>query len=158
MKNSSWMVGICLTLAVGTAIAQVAPTLAEQLRSVASYYGDSWGRIPVTLVTGEVKYIATADVRSPYSIYTAGARVADGASLAACGIGSAGEPVACDPAYGEAVIYGMQELQPSQPEPSEMSVECHQYADHTYHCRFTFFTDTYYCFLCSQGHCEPSQC
>lgn len=159
LKSRSALLGLGLALTVTTAIAQVAPTMAEQLRSVVSYYGDAQGNLPIRLEQGEVRYLATASGRAPYAFYTLGDPVADDASLAACGVGPAGEPEACDPAYSHALIYGLQDLQSAQPDPSELTIKCEKlYPDKntdTKICMVYRPNKVALCYLCSHGPCTP---
>src|SRR5687768_17219594 len=61
MKKSPVALGFALVLAVGTAFAQSAPSLADRLASVGRHYGDANGNIPLNLIGGGVLYVATAD-------------------------------------------------------------------------------------------------
>ncbi|WP_257458086.1 hypothetical protein [Archangium lipolyticum] len=154
MKTSRRVVGLLLVLTVGTAVAQAAPTLAARLRGLASYYGDSQGRIPVTLDTGEVLYVSTSESRAPFSIYTAGAPVSDGAQVAACGLDAAGRAVACDPAYDGAVLNGLQYLQHLNPDPTGVRVQCEEDDEGFNRCKFVWHT----CVVCSPTECTPIPC
>lgn len=153
MKTSRCVVGLILVLTVGTAVAQAAPTLAVRLRGLASYYGDSQGRIPVNLDTGEVLYVSISENRAPFSIYTAGAPVADDARVAACGLDAAGGAVACNSAYDGAVLNGLQYLQPLNPDPTGVRVQCEE--DEVFsRCKFVWHT----CVVCSPLECTPIPC
>ena len=157
-KKHSIALGLCIALAAGTAAAQVAPSLSARLLSVVNYYGDAQGHIPISMSTGAVSYVATSDGQNPFSIYTLGDQVAANATLAACSIDVTGALVGCDPAYGEGMIYGLTDLQSTQPDPTEFTSECHHLFGRTTICKFTWDNGAVLCYTCVDGTCSRSRC
>jgi len=157
-KNYAIAFGLSVALAASAAVAQVAPSLTSRLLGIASYYGDAQGRIPITTSAGDVKYISTSASQGVFSIYTVGDRVANSATLAACGISATGALIGCDPAYGEALAFGLEDLQSSQPDPTEMTIACQILFDSTHHCMVTWLDGSASCYLCSGGVCTKSDC
>ncbi|MDI1450939.1 hypothetical protein [Polyangium sp. 6x1] len=158
MKKSTVSLGFALVLAVGTVFAQTAPpSLSARLAAVGQYYGNANGKIPLHLTGGGVLYVATANGTSPFSIYTVNDTVANSATVGACALDAAGAPVGCDPAYGETMLYALQNLQNSEPDPSELTIRCwYKWWPDDGRCAVTWSDGSTSCYKCDYAkNCEP---
>ncbi|MDI1442710.1 hypothetical protein [Polyangium sp. 6x1] len=158
MKKDGIALGFCVALAAGTAIGQVATSLSHRLSAVGHHYADAAGYIPVTTTNDGIKYIATADGQDPFVAYNVGDYVADGATLAVCGINSAGGLVGCDPAYGVTMLYALEDVQSAGPDSTLMTLQCDVLFGTTGHCKITWLDGRASCYACSGDSCAKPHC
>lgn len=158
MKRNSILLAFGVVLATCAAIAKATPSSCDRLAALGRHYGDAAGSIPIATATDGLKYVATAEGRDPFSIYSMGDAVDDDATLAVCAIDTAGALVGCDPAYGETMLYALEDLQSSEPDPGEMTIECHVLFGSTGHCKVTWSDDGASCYTCSGERCVKSAC
>ncbi|MDI1479405.1 hypothetical protein QHF84_22510 [Polyangium sp. y55x31] len=147
-----------MALVASTAIAQVANSLSDRLATVGRYYGDAAGYIPIITRTDGIKYVATADGQAPFTVYNVGDSVADDATLAVCGINATGALVGCDPAYGETMLYALEDLQNVERAPGTMMIQCRVLFGTTDHCKITLLDRSTACYVCSGGSCAKTHC
>ena len=142
-------------------------SLEDRLARVAEYYGDASGHIDLQITgTSQTLYVATAPIGSTFSLYTIGQSVAESSSLAACSSSLSGTVSACDPAYGETMLFALEDLQAAEPDPSELTVACNILSGSsnsngttsTAHCMITWNGGNTSCYICVNGTCEQSKC
>ena len=151
-------VGLFVALAASTALARVTTSRSDRLAAVGRHYGDAAGYIRIATTTDGFKFVATADGQKPFVVYSVGDKITDDATLAVCGINAAGGLVGCDPAYGATLLYALEDLQSSTPDPSEMTIRCHIPFGTTGHCKITWLDGSAACYACSDCTCTKTHC
>lgn len=133
-------------------------SLEDRLAAVADYWADPSGRIDFVVTdTGETKYVATRTSFSGYSIYVNGQNLPNGSIMGACGIGRMG-PTNCDDAYGETLLFALEDLVNEEADPLELTIKCHILFGSTGHCKVTWLNGSSSCYLCSGGSCTKTAC
>ncbi|MFV8753537.1 hypothetical protein ACNOYE_23540 [Nannocystaceae bacterium ST9] len=146
----------------GPSMASSTDPLEDRLAAIADYYGDASGHIDLHITgTSQTLYVATGAIGSAFSLYTNGQSVTEGSDLAACSLNLAGGVAICDPAYDETLLFALEDLQAAEPDPSELTLECHQLSgskEKTTACMVTLISGTSWCYLCSGGTCTSTDC
>lgn len=122
-------------------------SLSDRLLEVGRYFGDEQGMIPILVAETMTWYIATSDGQAPYSTFT-GQPDESIAVIAACSVDSEGAPERCDPAYGETLLFALEDLQDEGVDPRLLpSVECHDLSPGQIYCKLTLSNGTEKCWL-----------
>jgi hypothetical protein len=122
--------------------------LGKRLYSVADYWGDSSGRIDFTVTdTGQTMYVALVNPAGGFSIFYNGQDVPDDSTMAACSLGVTGAPVGCDLAYGETLLFTLEDLVNEEADPTELTIKC--FSDYSSHrCYVTELDGSSQCYRC----------
>jgi hypothetical protein len=56
------------------------------------------------------------------------------------------------------MLFGLQDLQSAQPDPSELVIKCNKLGVNTHHCMVTWLDGSASCYTCSGGRCAKSGC
>lgn len=125
-------------------------SLASRLAEVGRHFGDSSGFIGIQITdTNETLYLATSERESPFRFYVIGQDVTDEATLAACSVDQSGEVDRCDEAYGETLLFALEDAQEEEGDPTEFTIACHPSIGGGNYCKVTWLAGGESCYLCN---------
>lgn len=148
----------CASLSYAATANNQMSSLSDRLLEVGRYFGDGNGMIPVPVGESTTLYVATSDGTQPYSIYT-GQPDESIAVIAACTVDSTGAPEQCHEAYGETMLFGIEDLL-NEPEVSWTlpKVECHELIATQVYCKLTLSNGTEKCWLGNSSGVSVVRC
>jgi hypothetical protein len=148
----------CASLSYAATANNQMSSLSDRLLEVGRHFGDGNGMILVPVADNTTLYVATSDGTQPYSIYT-GQPDESTAVIAACTVDSTGAPERCHEAYGETMLFAIEDLLNEPEVPRTLpKVECHELSGTQIYCKLTLSNGTEKCWLGTSSGVEQVHC